>query len=116
MIILSITGRVGRDAEIKDVNGKQLISFSIASSQGKDKPPIWYKCDYWRQGRVGEFIKKGTELAVSGEMEEHENDGKKYQSCKVSSLEFIGSKKEQTTAQTEPAQGGAEEQTDDLPF
>ena len=48
MIILTITGRVGRDAEIKDVNGKQVISFSVASNQGKDKPPIWYKCDYWR--------------------------------------------------------------------
>ena len=116
MIILTITGRVGGDAEIKDVNGKQVISFSVASNQGKDKPPIWYKCDYWRQGRVGEFIKKGTELLVSGEMEEHEKDGKKYQSCKVSSLEFIGSKKEEQTAQTAPVQGEAEEQTDDLPF
>ena len=116
MIILTITGRVGRDAEIKYVNGKQVISFNIASNQGKDKPPIWFKCDYWRQGRVGEFIKKGTELLVSGEMEEHEKDGKKYQSCKVSSLEFIGSKKEQQASQTTPEQDGAEEQTDDLPF
>ena len=116
MIILTITGRVGRDAEIKDVNGKQVISFNVASNQGKDKPPIWFKCDYWRQGRVGEFIKKGTELLVSGEMEEHEKEGKKYQSCKVSSLDFIGSKKEQQASQTTPEQDGAEEQTDDLPF
>ena len=117
MITLHFTGNVGRDAEIKEVAGKQVIKFAVAAKQGKDEPAIWVNCDYWTATKVGQFIKKGTQIAVIGQLKEREHDGKKYQSCNVMQIELLSSKQEQqTTAQTEPAQGGAEEQTDDLPF
>ena len=62
MITIHFTGHVGRDAEIKEVNGK------------------------------------------------------KYQSCNVMQVDLLGCKQDQQAAQTAPVQGGAEEQTDDLPF
>ena len=117
MITLHFTGHVGRDAEIKDVAGKQVVRFSVACKQGKDEPPIWVNCDYWTASKVGEFIKKGTQIAVIGQLKEHEHDGKKYQSCNVMQIELLSSRQEQqTTAQTAPAQGGAEEEGDPLPF
>ena len=107
MITLNFTGNVGRDAEIKEVAGKH----------GKDEPAIWVNCDYWASSKVGEFIKKGTQIAVVGQLKEREHDGKKYQSCNVMQIELLSSKQEQTTtAQTEPAQCGAEEEGDPLPF
>ena len=117
MITLNFTGNVGRDAEIKEVAGKQVIKFAVACKQGKDEPAIWVNCDYWTQTKVGHFIKKGTLIQVDGTMKEREHEGKKYQSCSVMQIELLSSRHEQTTtAQTEPAQGGAEEQTEDLPF
>lgn len=113
MIILTITGRVGRDAEIKEVNGKQVIKFAVAAKQGKEEPAIWVNCDYWTGTKVGEFIKNGTLIEVIGLLKEREHDGKKYQTCNVLQVELLGSKQEQQTAQTEPTQGG---EGDKLPF
>ena len=116
MITLHFTGHVGRDAEIKDVAGKQVVKFAVACKQGKDEPAIWVNCDYWTGTKVGEFIKKGTLIEVVGQLKEREHDGKKYQSCNVMQVELLGGKQEQATAaaQTAPAQGGQED--DKLPF
>ena len=116
MITLNFTGNVGRDAEIKQVAGKQVIKFSVACKQGKDEPAIWVNCDYWTQSKVGPFIKKGTQISVIGQLKEREHDGKKYKTCNVLQVELLGSKQEQHASQTTPEQDGAEEQTDDLPF
>ena len=116
MITIHFTGHVGRDAEIKEVAGKQVIKFAVAAKQGKDEPAIWVNCDYWTASKVGEFIKKGTQIAVIGQLKEREHDGKKYQSCNVMQVELLGGRQEQQAAQTEPAHGGAEEEGDPLPF
>ena len=116
MITIHFTGHVGRDAEIKEVAGKQVIKFAVAAKQGKDEPAIWINCDYWTGTKVGEFIKKGTLIEVVGQLKEREHDGKKYQTCNVLQVELLGSKKEEQTAQTTPAQCGAEEEGDPLPF
>ena len=117
MITLHFTGHVGRDAKIKEVAGKQVIKFDVACKQGKDEASIWVNCDYWTATKVCQFIKKGTQIAVTGQLKEREHDGKKYQSCNVMQIELLSSRQEQqTTAQTAPAQGGAEEETDELPF
>ena len=116
MITLHFTGHVGRDAEIKEVAGKQVIKFAVAAKQGKDEPVIWVNCDYWTQSKVGQFIKKGTQIAVVGQLKEREHDGKKYQTCNVMQVDLLGGRQDQQTAQTTPAQCGAEEECDDLPF
>ena len=116
MITLHFTGHIGRDAEIKEVNGKQVIKFAVAAKQGKDETAIWVNCDYWTGTKVGEFIKKGTLIEVVWHLKEREHDGKKYQSCNVMQVELLGGRQEQQAAQTAPAQGGEEEQTDDSPF
>ena len=117
MITLHFTGHVGRDAEIKEVAGKQVVKFAVAAKQGKEEPAIWVNCDYWTQSKVWQFIKKGTQVEVVGQLKEREHDGKKYQTCNVMQVELLGGRQEQaTTAQTAPAQGGAEEEGDTLPF
>ena len=116
MITLNFTGNVGRDAEIKEVAGKQVIKFAVAAKQGKDEPAIWVNCDYWTATKVGEFIKKGTLIEVVGHLKEREKKKKKYQSCNVMQVELLGGRQEQQAAQTAPAKGGAEEEGDPLPF
>ena len=110
MITLHFTGHIGRDAEIKEVNGKQVIKFAVAAKQGKDETAIWVNCDYWTGTKVGEFIKKGTLIEVVGHLKEREHEGKKYQSCNVMQVELLGGRQEQQAAQTAPAHGGAEDE------
>ena len=88
----------------------------MACKQVKDEPAIWVNCDYWTGTKVGEFIKKGTLIEVVGQIKEREHDGKKYQTCDEMQVELLGVRQEQQAAQTAPAQGGAEEEGDDLPF
>lgn len=116
MITIHFTGHVGRDAEIKEVAGKQVIKFAVAAKQGKDEPAIWVNCDYWTGTKVGEFIKKGTLIEVVGQLKEREHDGKKYQSCNVMQVELLGGRQDQQAAQTDTVHGGAEEEGDPLPF
>lgn len=116
MITIHFTGHVGRDAEIKEVAGKQVIKFAVAAKQGKDEAAIWVNCDYWTGTKVGEFIKKGTLIEVVGQLKEREHDGKKYQSCNVMQVELLVGRQDQQAAQTDPVHGGAEEEGDPLPF
>lgn len=70
---LIIAGRVGQDAVIKDFNGNQYTSFSIAVDNSYKKPDgtkvdqtNWYNCLKSGIG-LATYIKKGQFLVVSGQ-------------------------------------------------
>ncbi len=130
--VISMVGRLGQDAELKDVAGTTVLEFSIANSTGgKDKEVTnWYKCALW--GKVGEkiaqYLKKGNQIWVSGEFTARpwtNNEGAEKLSLdiNVKSFDFVGGKKDasESTKSDEPtyerkAQPAAEESTDELPF
>lgn len=69
---LTIAGRVGQDATIKDFNGNQYTSFSIAVDNSykkadgtKVEQTNWYNCLKSGTG-IAPHIKKGQFLVVSG--------------------------------------------------
>ena len=42
---IAITGNLGKDIEIRHLpDGTPIGNFSVADSQGKDKPAIWWSC------------------------------------------------------------------------
>lgn len=68
-----VVGRVGRDAEIKYFeSGKVKANFSVAvnrwDSKTKSETTDWFNVDVWdKQAEfAGEYVKKGTQLAVEG--------------------------------------------------
>ena len=68
-----VVGRVGRDAEIKYFeSGKVKTTFSLAvgrwDSKTKEEVTDWYNIEVWdKQAEfAGEYVKKGTQLAVEG--------------------------------------------------
>jgi single-strand DNA-binding protein len=78
--ILSIAGNVGRDSELRQVstsNGSQsVLSFPVAvksSKKGADGKYLstWFDCTLWgKQADVlARHIKKGSAVAVAGEIE-----------------------------------------------
>ena len=70
MLEATVTGNLGRDAEIKEINGQRYIAGSVAHSAGKDKPTTWVKFMY----RIGErstlqnLLRSGAKIFVRGDL------------------------------------------------
>lgn len=72
---ITVYGRLGRDAELKDIKGTQVLELSVCQCQKKSeseagKAPVWWKVTYWqpRYDKILQYLKKGTAVIVSGEM------------------------------------------------
>jgi single-strand DNA-binding protein len=119
----NITGNLGKDAEVKSLpSGTTVCEFSVAvkSGYGDKEKTNWANCVIFgkkAEGRLPEFLKKGAQVAISGELElqEWENDkgkGSKL-SLVVSELDLIGgvaSSAQSSQSQQQPQQYQAPQQ------
>jgi single-strand DNA-binding protein len=72
---ITVAGSLGRDAELKHLNNGDSISvFSVADSQGKDKPTIWWNCTIYgkRAESLNQYLVKGQAVTVVGHITERE--------------------------------------------
>lgn len=65
-----VIGHVGRDPEIKTTNFGDVMEFSVAKSEGKDKETTWYKVSVWGKPIewLADSVRKGGLVHVSGEL------------------------------------------------
>ncbi len=107
MIKLQIVGNLGKDCIIKEVNGKNVINFSVAhterykDAQGNQKErTTWVECAYWTdRTAVGQYLKKGQMVYAEGSPEadpylNKENQPAATLRMRVQSLQLLGSSKE----------------------
>jgi len=74
MIKLQIIGNLGKDSMVKEVNGKNVINFSVAHTErfktreGKTEDrTTWVECAYWTdKTAVADYLKKGQLVYVEG--------------------------------------------------
>lgn len=140
MIKLQIVGNLGKDCIIKEINGKNVINFSVAhterykDSQGNQKErTTWVECAYWTdKTTVGQYLTKGKMVYAEGAPEADPYTNKEGQPAatlrmRVQNLQLLGGRSDgqdgsapsQTTTsatavQATPAVTGAPD--DDLPF
>ncbi len=77
MIKLQIIGNLGKDCIVKEVNGKNVINFSVAhterykDSQGNQKDrTTWVECAYWTdRTAVAQYLTKGRTVYAEGSPE-----------------------------------------------
>ena len=77
MIKLQIVGNLGKDCIVKEVNGKNVINFSVAHSerykdaQGNQKErTTWVECAYWTdKTAVAQYLTKGKTVYAEGSPE-----------------------------------------------
>lgn len=117
MATITVLGKLGKDVEVKSVNGTTLAKFSIAENVGfGDKQvTIWYDVSLWgkqAESKLIDYLNKGTQVHVSGEFSQREYNGKQYNEIRVYDLKLCGGKQE---AQPQQAQPPADLDTD-LPF
>lgn len=103
MIKLQIVGNLGKDAIVKEVNGKNVINFSVAhaerfkDSQGNLKErTIWVECAYWLDNtKVAQYLVKGKTVYAEGTPEADAYINKDNQAAgtlrmRVQNLQLIG--------------------------
>lgn len=138
MIKLQVIGNLGRDCVQREVNGKNVINFSVAHTERyknatgvMQEKTIWVECSYWtdRTGIVP-YLTKGKTVYVEGSPEADvfkKQDGEAVATLRlrVREIQLIGGKDSQggadtpqpVTGETKVAQPIEHEQSaDDLPF
>lgn len=74
MIKLQIIGNLGKDCIVKEVNGKNVINFSVAHSerykdaQGNQKErTTWVECAYWTdRTAIAQYLVRGKTVYAEG--------------------------------------------------
>lgn len=92
-------GRVGKDAVTRFTQGGDPVTgFSLAvdSGFGDKKQTLWLDCSAWgkRYEGVAQYITKGSQLGVTGELGTREHEGKTYLTLRVSDVTLVGGKSE----------------------
>lgn len=134
---VQILGNIGQDAEIREINGRFAINFSIAhnrkwtdSDNVKRELTTWFSCAIWKDSRektkVAEYLKAGQIVMVEGvpEVRTYKNkDGVTVASLNVnvSDFYFAGSAQRQAAAPVAANNGFTDAPPDlgekeDLPF
>jgi single-strand DNA-binding protein len=130
MNISILTGNLGRDPELRQHNGDNILNFAIGVQTGtKDKPEtMWVDCALWgkRATSLQPYMAKGQRVTVSGpiKLEEYKaKDGTPKTRLRLSvdqiDLPPKGDAQTQQTQQPKQTQqpaGDMADMDDDIPF
>jgi single-strand DNA-binding protein len=73
------------------------FSVAVKSGFGDKAQSIWIDCSIWgkqAEGKLPEYLLKGQQVAVSGELGTREHNEKTYLTCRVNSVDLVGGKSE----------------------
>jgi len=130
---ITVAGQLGRDSELRHIaSGDAVLSFSVADSQGREKPTIWWSCQLWgkRAASLQQYLTKGQAVTVSGTVSEREykaSDGtpRKSMEIRVQDVALQGGRPAvpahpaSEKARKEPPRtsgSGFDDMDDDIPF
>lgn len=121
---ICIAGSLGKDAELRYLpNGDAVASFSVADSQGKEKPTIWWSCSIFgkRAESLQPYLTKGQSVTVVGSVSEREwtdKEGNKRKSMdvRVNEVALQGGKREAAAPGKTAAQSAGFDDAGDCPF
>jgi single-strand DNA-binding protein len=91
MQLITISGNVGKDAELRTVRDTQVLSFNVGvkNGYGRDAGSVWYRCSLW--GKAAEAfagsLSKGTKVFITGELTHDEYEGKAQFNVRVGGID-----------------------------
>ena len=142
MIKLLLIGNLGNDAVVNNVNSKTVINFQVChtekykDSQGIEiNKSVWVSCAYWTERtNIAQYLLKGSRVYIEGmpDVKQYRNnagENKANITCRVMSIQLLGSNQKETTVSPQPNAPITEQQgykpvetdisltqDDDLPF
>ena len=104
MNVFTFTGNLGKECRTAN-HGTAVCNFAVAvkSGFGEKAVTMWVDCALWgkqAESKLVDYLVKGQQVAVSGELGMREHEGKSYLTCRVSNISLVGGK----------AEGGAQQQ------
>lgn len=107
MNIFSFTGNLGKDCRLGTAGSSTVCNFNVAvkSGYGDKEQTIWIDCALWgkqAESRLPEYLLKGQQVAVSGELGSRDHEGKTYLTCRVNSVNLVGGKSD-SSAPSQPS-------------
>ena len=112
MATISFIGNLGQDSELKDVNGTDLLNFTVADSTGfgERKSTQWLNCSLWgkQAAALHQYLTKGKQVFVSGEFSTRKyekKDGSEGMALevRVDRVKFAGSRNDEQSNHSAPA-------------
>lgn len=104
--------RIGKDAVTRFTQGgKSVTGFSAAfdTGYGDNKKTYWLDVSGWgeRYEKVAQYLTKGIQVLIEGDIGTREHDGKTYLTLTLSDLKLIGGKQESQGGGSGGSRGGA---------
>lgn len=121
---ITVAGQLGKDAEVRFLpNGDPVANFSIADSQGKTKPTIWWNCQLFgkRAESLSQYLVKGQSVTISGVVTQREytdKEGQKRtaQNVNVNEVALQGGRKDSEQKPAQADASGFDSMETDCPF
>lgn len=93
---ITISGNIGKDAELRSTNnGMQVANFNVAVRRNRpdnngEYGTDWFRCSVWgtRASTVEKFYKKGSHVLVTGSLSINEYNGKTQLQIDVSDFDL----------------------------
>lgn len=100
--------RLGKDAVTRQTNGgKSVTGFSAAfdNGWGDRKQTVWLDCSMWgdRGEKLAQYLTKGSQVVVEGDIGTREHDGKTYITLDVREVKLTGKPQEGGTSSARQA-------------
>ena len=134
MNVFCFTGNLGGDVKVNSTGGSTVANFSVAvkSGFGDKAQTMWIACALWgkqAESKLIDYLTKGQQVAITGELSTREHDGKTYLQVRVSTIHLVGGKSEggqqqaprqqqvpQRQQQAPQPAPGFDDFSDDIPF
>lgn len=124
---MELTGRIIKDAEVRNVkNEKKVVSFTVVENNSY-KPkngdrvdvPTFFNCSYWISDKIAEHLTKGSVVQLAGRVglnvyNNMEGKALGYLTYHVNSVKILHKAKGEVTTSKKPKDSKPEK--DDLPF
>jgi len=126
MQIITISGNIGKDAELRDTRDSKVLSFNVGvkNGYGRDAGSVWYRCSLW--GKAAEAfaggLTKGTKVFITGDLTHDEYEGKPQFNVRVGSIDTGPRPQGQSDSGSQGQAGGGSHNNwdndldDDVPF
>lgn len=129
MELTIIAGRLGRDADVRDVQGgRSVINFPVVTTEkykdrnGEMKESTkWFDCAKWADGDktgIAQYLKRGTSVIIHGKVDARayktdSGDAKASLTLTVERIELFGGSPSQSERPQNENRGGGHAPSDD---
>jgi single-strand DNA-binding protein len=118
MNIFSATGNLGKDCRKGNAGDTAVVNFSIGvkSGFGTKEQTLWIDCALFgrqAESKLADYLVKGQQVAVSGELGTRTHEDKVYLTLRVNSIDLVGGKKDSSQSSPAPQQQSQPQQRAD---